>query len=206
MMPTCPSRSTTKSRAGRHQNLFYTMKGDLPQMFETISFPLTVEGCQKLIRQLAWNESFGCFSRAGFEKWIWPQIQERARWIIYFDLNNIHELNAAHGGYEPVDQMIRLGLSVLRWSDFVAGQVKSGDEFLVCMLEPESDSPDAGQREKLDPQALMERLKDSLGRAGLTAVFSIVPVESSDLMTVLKPAIEHVFAIKQNRARTRRSL
>jgi GGDEF domain-containing protein len=172
-------------------------------MFETISFPLTVEECQKLIRQLAWNESFGCFSRAGFEKWIWPQIQERARWIIYFDLNNLHELNAAHG-YERVNQMINLGLSVLRWTDFVAGQVMSGDEFLVCMLEPENDPSEESQRKRLDPQALMERLKDSLSRAGLTAVFSIVPVESSDLMTVLKPAIEHVFAIKQNRSRSRR--
>ena len=79
-----------------------------------INFPQTLSSCHELIRAMAWNEAFGCFNRAGFESWIWPQIREKARWIVYFDLDNIHQLNETKGGYEPVDQMIKLGLSVLR--------------------------------------------------------------------------------------------
>lgn len=167
-----------------------------------ISFPTTLDGCQALIRQMAWNEAFGCFTRFGFEKWVWPQIREQARWIVFFDLDNIHKLNEAHGSYEPVDEMIKLGLSVLRWTDFVAGQVKSGDEFMVCMLDPAKHLMRGDQRETLDPHALVGRLKDSLKRAGLSASFAIVPVDpSSDLMTNLKPAIDQVFAQKQSRGR-----
>jgi hypothetical protein len=157
------------------------------------------EELQALVRALAWNDAFGCYTQAGFAKVVWPEIAERARWIIYFDLDDIHALNAAHGGYEAVDRMVNLGLSVLRWTDLVAAQVKSGDEFLVCMVESDSLVLDHEQRQKLDPQALKDRLSDSLKKAGLAATFAIVPVVSPDLAANLKPAIDQVFAAKSSR-------
>jgi len=163
----------------------------------------TKEDLQKLVRELSWNDAFGCYTQRGFEKMIWPGIAEDARWLIFFDLDNIHALNEMHGGYDPVDAMVKLGLSVLRWTDLVAAQVKSGDEFLVCMTESDPQSAvgsrQLDQREGLDPERLKERLSNSLKLAGLSATFSIVPVISADLMTNLKPAIDDVYAQKKSR-------
>lgn len=157
------------------------------------------EELQRQVRELSWNDAFGCYTRLGFEKVIWPGIVDDARWLIFFDLDHIHELNEKHGGYDAVDAMVKLGLSVLRWTDLVAAQVKSGDEFLVCMVESDQQSASSEQRERLDPEALVRRLSDSLKKAGLSATFSIVPVVSPDLMTNLKPAIEDVYIQKQAR-------
>jgi len=157
---------------------------------------------QALVRTLAWNDAFGCYTRAGFEKLVWPEIADRARWIIYFDLDNIHVLNEMYGSYDPVDAMVMLGLSVLRWTDYVAGQVKSGDEFLVCMVDESLTINDP--RTALDPERLKERLSNSLKLAGLSATFAIVPVISADLMTNLTPAIDQVYAAKNGRTGVRR--
>jgi hypothetical protein len=159
------------------------------------------EELQAMVRALSWNDAFGCFTRAGFEKVIWPEIAERARWIIYFDLNNIHHLNEAHGGYDAVDGMVHRAFSSLRFTDFVAGQFKSGDEFLVCLTEAVSlqQSASGEQRERLDPYAVKDRLIDALQREGLTATFAIVEVTSNDLLANVKPAIDEVYSAKKSR-------
>jgi len=159
----------------------------------------TKEELEALVRALSWNDAFGCYTRNGFEKVVWPEIADQARWIIYFDIDNMHDLNASFGGYEAVDAMIKLGLSVLRWTDYVACQLQSGDEFLVCMIEGGPQSPIKEQRETLDPERLKERLSNSLKLAGLTATFAIVPVTSPDLLTNVKPAIDIVYQAKNNR-------
>jgi len=154
---------------------------------------------QAKVRTLVWNDAFGCYTRVGFEKEIWPEIAERARYIIYFDIDGLHAINAAHGSYDPADAMIKLGFSVLRWTDYVASQLKSGDEFFVCMVEGDQQAEIGGQREKLDPQALVTRLRNSLKLAGLMSATFAIAVISADLMTNLKPAIDQVYAAKNSR-------
>src|SRR5690242_20388054 len=88
---------------------------------------------EELIHKLAWNDGFGCHTRAGFEHMVWPEIASKARWIVYFDVNGMHALNETFGSYEPVDAMIKQVLTSIRSTDYVAGQWKSGDEFLICL-------------------------------------------------------------------------
>ena len=152
---------------------------------------LTRDELHKLVRVLSWNDGFGCYTRAGFEKFIWPEIVEQAKWIIYFDIDDMHALNEAHGGYEAVDAMIKSVLAMARTTDYMAGQWKSGDEFLICLAESE------GRGANLDPQGMMKRLSDELQKHGLTATFAIVPVISTDLATNVKPAIDEVYATKK---------
>jgi len=111
---------------------------------------LSKEGLVDLTGSLAWNDAFGCFTRAGFEKLVWPQIGEKAEWIIYFDINGMHALNELHGSYDPVDAMIKNVLAVTRATDFVAGQWKSGDEFLVCVTQADDRAP-------VEPQGMVNR-------------------------------------------------
>jgi len=112
---------------------------------------------QVLVEKLSWNDGFGCYTRAGFEKLVWPMIADQARWIIYFDVDGMHSLNESFGGYDRVDAMIKDVLHIVRSTDYVAGQWKSGDEFLVCMTENLARGP-------LDPEGLQERLIDALAK------------------------------------------
>ena len=163
-------------------------------------FPLkerTPEEKDALIRDLAWNDAFGCYTKNGFKKLIWPEIAEAARWILYFDVDGVHAINAATNGYDALDAMTYQVLSILRLTDYVAGQLNSGDEFLVCLVEKESQPGEL--RQTLDPYTMMQRLTDELKKQGLTAIFSIVPVISLDLDVNLKPAIKQVFLAKKAR-------
>jgi len=147
---------------------------------------------QDLVNILAWNDGFGCYTRAGFEKMIWPEIADRAKWIIYFDIDNMHELNKAHGGYDPVDAMIKEVLALVRATDYVAGQWKSGDEFLVCITNAKG-----GSREISDPHRMVNRLTAQLKEHGLSATFAVVPVISKTLSINVAPAVEKVYAAKK---------
>jgi GGDEF domain-containing protein len=159
----------------------------------------TPEESQELIRALAWNDAFGCYTRAGFEKLVWPEIAQRAKWIIYFDVDGMHDLNEAHSGYEFADVLIKQVFGILRLTDYVAGQFKSGDEFLICLVDGDQQLPLSNQRESLDPQGMMERLIIELKKQGMTATFAIVPVISRDLATNVKPAVDQVYAAKKAR-------
>jgi GGDEF domain-containing protein len=147
---------------------------------------------QELIHKLSWNAGFGCHTRAGFEHVVWPEIAHRARWLLFFDINGMHALNEKLGGYEPVDAMIKQVLSVIRTTDYVCGQVKSGDEFTVALTETE-------ERAALDPEGLRDRLIQELAKHGMSAMFAIVPVRSKDLMENLIPAIDQVYEQKKAR-------
>jgi len=164
----------------------------------------TQEQKDELIRALAWNDEFGCYTRPGFKKLVWPEIAEDAKWIIYFDVDGVHNINAANNGYDAFDAMMKQALGTLRLTDYVAAQWKSGDEFLVCITEP-SRSVIGDLRETLNPEAMMERLIDALKKQGLTATFAIVPVVSQDLAANVKPAVDRVYEIKNSRHSETRS-
>jgi FOG: GGDEF domain len=157
---------------------------------------LSNDELKELVHKLSWNDGFGCYTRAGFEQLVWPMIRDRARWILYFDLDNIHALNESFGSYEPVDRMVKQVLSTVRSTDYVAGQYKSGDEFLVCITESDA-------RGTLNPEGMQERLIVELAKHGISATFAIVPVTSLDLATNVKPAVDMVYAVKKQRGGAR---
>ena len=159
----------------------------------------SIEELQELVQVMAWNNGFGCYTRTGFETLVWPEIAERARWFVYFDVDNVHALNEAHGGYDAVDAMIHQCLAILRLTDYVAGQWKSGDEFLICVVETDAASTNE-LRDHMDPETLVRRLTDELKKQGMSASFAIVPVISRDLAKNIEPAIEQVYALKKQRA------
>ena len=152
---------------------------------------------QDLIHKLSWNDGFGCHTRAGFEHMVWPEIAAKARWIVYLDIDRMHELNARFGSYEPVDTMIRQVLAAVRSSDHVAGQWKSGDEFLICITEtdhrPAADLATA--------EGLVDRLVYEFARQGMTATFAIVPVLSTHLKENVQPAVDRVYDQKNKRGK-----
>lgn len=151
---------------------------------------------QELIHKLAWNDAFGCHTRAGFEHVVWPQIAAKTRYLLYFDINGMHALNESFGGYGPVDDMIKQVLSTVRSTDYACGQVKSGDEFLLALVE-------SGDRTELDPEGLRDRLIAEFARHGMSAMFAIVEVKSTDLLENLLPAIDEVYEQKKARGVSR---
>jgi GGDEF domain-containing protein len=151
---------------------------------------------EQLINKLSWNDGFGCHTRKGFEHVVWPNIASRARAIIYFDIDGMHALNEHFGSYEPVDAMIRQVLSSVRSSDHVAGQWKSGDEFLICLTENDLHNP-------LNPEGLVKRLTEEFAKVGMSATFAIVPVKSTDLAENIQPAVDLVYEAKRARGSSR---
>jgi GGDEF domain-containing protein len=157
----------------------------------------TIAAQQALIHKLAWNDGFGCHTRKGFEHVVWPGIAAKARSIVYFDIDGMHALNEKFGSYEPVDAMIRKVLSSVRSSDFVAGQWKSGDEFLICLTENDKHNT-------LDPEGLVRRLTEEFAKVGMSATFAIVPVKSTDLLENVQPAVDQVYEAKKSRGHAAR--
>jgi len=157
---------------------------------------LTLNDALALVRSLAWNDGFGCYTRPGMQKYVWPNISKAARWIVYFDVDDMHEINKAHQGYDYADNIIKNVLASTRETDYAAGQWKSGDEFLIVLVETES-------RPVLDPAGLVARMRDEFTRWGMSASFAFVPVVSPDLETNVKPAVEEVYKIKEINKRGR---
>jgi GGDEF domain-containing protein len=133
-----------------------------------------------LVKALAWNDGYGCYTRQGFEKLIWPSIAEKAKWIIFFDIDHMHDLNEQHG-YEGVNAIIKKSLA-MRESDFMAGQWFSGDEFIVCITD------DDASRDVSNPIEFCMRLSRIFQENGAPSTFAIAPVTSNDLMTNVTPA------------------
>lgn len=145
-----------------------------------------------LAKELSWNDEYGCYTRSGFRKMIWPSIAEQSRWLIYFDIDGMGELNSLHT-HAGVNAMIKKSLSI-RASDYMTGQRYSGDEFFVCV----TDDPERGTT---DPLQLAVRLKEALRDNGLSATFAIAPVISDDLMVNLEPAVQLVEQAKERNER-----
>ena len=100
----------------------------------------------------------------------------------------MHEQNAKHS-YDGVNAKIKKSLG-MRATDYVAGQLGSGDEILVCITEDAS-------REVSNPMLLCERLRESFLENGLPATFAIAPVTSTNLIENIKPAYDLVQAEKK---------
>ena len=150
---------------------------------------------QELIHQLSWYPNYGCFNRGGFEHVKWPEIAHKAKWIVYFDVNGVHQINEKHGTYAAFNAMMKEVLSKFRAADIVAALYNSGDEFLLCITEEPAKTAN-DRRKILDPEKLIERLTEELARHGLTALFAIEQVRSPLLDDNIKPAADRVLAAK----------
>jgi len=177
-------RSEAKAKAARANG----RKGGRPRL-------------QDLVKALAWNDAFGCYTRPGMEKYLWPKIAKRARAIVYFDIDGMHEINQAHRGYEYADSIIREVFSSLRGSDYAAGQWKSGDEFIVVITLP--DKPGPYDVRTIDPDGLATRLENEFSKRGITASFATVEVIGQDLEKIIGPAVDKVYKLKKQKGRTR---
>jgi len=150
---------------------------------------------QELIHKLSWDEDYGCHNRKGFELLVWPEIKTQARWLVFFDLDYLHDLNQKMGGYPPVNAMIRQVLETVRSSDHKACRWQSGDELLVVIAETESRKTD----DISVAEGMVKRLQEALAAHGMAATFVIEPVKGTDLVENVAPAIEKVFEAKKAR-------
>jgi GGDEF domain-containing protein len=145
----------------------------------------------ELIQALARDPIYGCYTRPGLELVAWPEIQPRARYIVFADLDNMHGLNDELG-YTEVDRRIRQALTSRTTDAFSCGRWYSGDEIIWIL----TDDP---ERPAIDPHGFIHRMTETFAEVGLSAMFAAVPVTSPDLNENIKPAMDNVQAQKKNR-------
>ena len=145
----------------------------------------------ELIQALAHDPIYGCYTRPGLEFVAWPEIQPRARYIIFADLDNMHGLNDKFG-YTEIDRRIRLSLTARTTDAFSCGRWYSGDEIIWIL----TDDP---TRPAIDPQGFINRMTETFSEFGLSAMFAAVPVTSPNLNENIKPAMDNVQAQKKER-------
>jgi len=141
-----------------------------------------------LVTMLANDADYGCLTRQGLELITWPEIQQTARWIIFADIDHLHDANEEHG-YEGANQRIRQAIQLRKTDVAAAGRWFSGDElvWVLCVTE---------ERTPINPILAARRLQDSFEQVGLTATFGISQVCSPDLVENVSRAAEMVTAAK----------
>ena len=153
---------------------------------------LNPQQLEELVKALAWNDEYGCYTRAGFEKIIWPQIAPKAQWFAYCDIDDMGRLNEVYT-HAGVNALIKKCLTT-RTSDFVTGQRYSGDEFIIVITD------DAHGRRESNPIEFCLRLSEAMRENGISATFAIAPVISDSLVENVEPAVKLVeVAKKENR-------
>lgn len=158
-----------------------------------MSKKLNKKQLEELVQSLSWNDRFGCYTRPGLEQFIWSQICETAKYVIFIDVDDMHRLNEQHG-YEGVNEIIKKSLGILRATDYVSGQWFSGDEFAIFV----TDDPERGEPQPLE---LCQRLLTAFHYHGASATFGIAPVTAQTLDQVVKPAFELVQKAKRENRR-----
>jgi GGDEF domain-containing protein len=151
---------------------------------------------ETLTHRLAWNHDFGCYTRNGFEHLIWPEIASRARYLVYFDIDQMKILNDTIGKPE-VNARIRQALGILRSTDHVAaGQFFSGDEFVIVICEAEDGTVG-------DPKGLIERLANEFKAVQMKATYGFDAVKGTDLVENVQPVADLVHEYKTKRGASR---
>lgn len=140
-----------------------------------------------MLDTLAHDQTYGCFSRQGLELVAWPQIAKQARWVIFADIDGMHELNTMHG-YSEVDKRIRKALNARAGDVAAIGRWYSGDEILWVISRG-------------DPEGMVKRLTAAFAKQGLSATFAIEPVTSKKLALNVNKAAARVQQAKKNNQR-----
>jgi len=147
---------------------------------------------EKLVELLKWNQELGCYTRQAFENVVWPEISSQAVWLVFFDVDGMKELNS-RGSWDETSALIKRSI-VMRSSDYVAGQVLSGDEFVVAISNN-------SKRDALDPRGLCQRILANFHKEGASATFAFGKITSTDLQENLKPLKDLVQAAKEENRR-----
>jgi hypothetical protein len=74
------------------------------------------------------DSAYGILTRQGMEFFL---KNTNSGYYIFCDIDGMHDLNALHGSYEPVNAMIKASCAVLRQDEVLIGRWFSGDELLV---------------------------------------------------------------------------
>lgn len=141
----------------------------------------------ELIQALANDPEFGIRTRTGLELVDWPLIAEKATWVVFLDIDNMHRLNDI---YTWDGASVRVRTSLCRHSSRdghpqdVIGRWMSGDEIVIVLSHG-------------DPQGLARSIQADLQANGISATFGIAPVVSPDLAENVKAAKDLVFQAKQ---------
>lgn len=147
---------------------------------------------KRLVELMSRNEQLGCYTRQAFDHIVWPDIRERAAWVVFFDVDGMKQMNST-GGWMNTSAIVNQSISI-RSSDYIFGQVLSGDEFVVVIL----DRPD---RPPVDPMKFCERLLRKFRNNGASATFAFRKVDSVDLEENLKPIMRAVMEAKNDSRR-----
>lgn len=151
---------------------------------------------QELIDLLKWNKELGCYTRQGFQHVVWDKVAGSAVWLIFFDIDDMKGLNS-RGSWDETSELIKRSISV-RSTDYVIGQILSGDEFAVIVTERTG--------EHADPLLLCQRIQNNFRENGASATFAYGLIKSTDLDENLKPLkklVEHAKANNQRGTFTR---
>lgn len=131
---------------------------------------------------MATDSTYGCFSRQGLELVAWPTMASKARFVIFADIDGMHQLNTQYG-YSKVDERIRKALKARVGDATATGRWYSGDEIVWVISRG-------------DPAGMVERLKSAFAKQGLSATFAIAKVTSRKLSTNVNKAAKEVQAAK----------
>lgn len=106
---------------------------------------------------------YGILTRAGFE--IEKRTLTNAQYVVFGDIDRMHELNAAHG-YETVNQMIRSALRLRSDDLLLTGLWFSGDEIVFVIQS--------------DPEGFCERVRSSFVKQGMTITLAFEQIQHGD--------------------------
>ena len=123
---------------------------------------LSNEQVIELAVKFAWNNELGCYTRPALE-FLWMINQSAVEWIIVFDIDKMKQMNSS-GSWENTSRILKEALN-LRSTDYVLGQLLSGDEFVVLVTKAEKRAPTC-------PITLCERIQTNLKQRGASATFS----------------------------------
>lgn len=154
---------------------------------------MTTKSTKAIIDQLSRHPNYGCYSRQGTEILIWPKVQKRARYLIFADVDFMHDLNKTFGKAE-INRRIKKSMKVRAGdiSAVIPASYSSGDELFWLLL----DGPRMG-----DPLQTVKRLARTFEKNGVKATWSIVKVKSKSLSKNIERADALVAEAKRRHRR-----
>lgn len=148
-----------------------------------------IEEQAAIIEHLSHDAAFDILTRSGLEHLCWPKIVKEASYIIFIDIDHMHELNERLG-YEKVNEIIRAsihGRDVVKKERRALdiGRWFSGDEIVIIIRDG-------------DPVKYAKSLLREMHRNGISGTFGIATVTSDDLAINVRAAMDLVQCAKMN--------
>lgn len=149
-----------------------------------------IEEQSEIIERLSHDQAFDILTRSGLESLCWPKVVNEAAFVIFIDIDHMHDLNSRLG-YDEVNRRIResihcRSLNSQRTPDI--GRWFSGDEIVVLGTDG-------------DPVKYARSLLRALFINGISATFGIAPITSIDLAENVKVAMDLVQLAKLHNRR-----